>query len=140
MEQITAEKAAGRLLGPLPRDQSARVHTSPLGLVPKSHQSNKWRMICDLSSPSGHSVNDGIPRDLCSLQYASVDDAVRVLQHLGRGAQLIKLDIQDAYRIVPVHPSDYSLLGINWNRGHISIGRCPLVSDQRPRFSMLWQI
>ena len=74
-------------------------------------------MICDLSSPSGHSVNDGIPRDLCSLQYTSVDDAVRVLQCLGRGTQLIKLDIQGPYRIVPVHPSDYSLLGINWNRG-----------------------
>ena len=116
-ERITAENAAGRLLGPLSRDQSAKVHTSPVGLVPKSHQSNKWRMICDLSSPSGYSVNDGIPPDLCSLQYASVDDAVRVLQHLGRGTQLIKLDIQDAYRIVPVHPSDYSLLGINWNRG-----------------------
>ena len=115
-DRIIAEKAAGRLLGPLSRDQSARVHTSPLGLVPKSHQSNKWRMICDLSSPSGHSVNDGIPRDLCSLQYASVDDAVGILQRLGRGTQLIKLDIQDAYRIVPVHPSNYSLLGINWNR------------------------
>ena len=53
-------------------------------------------------------MNDGIPPDLCSLQYASVDDAVRVIQRLGRGTQLIKLDIQDAYRIVPVHPSDYS--------------------------------
>ena len=104
-------------------------------------------MICDLSSPSGHSVNDGIPRDLCSLQYTSVDDAVGILQRLGRGTQLIKLDIQDAYRIVPVHPSDYSLLGINWNREaltgtgrHISTGSCPLVLDQHPRFSMLWQI
>ena len=75
-----------------------------------SHQSNKWWMICDLSSPSGHSVNDGILRDLCSLQYASVNDTVRVLQRLARGAQLIKLCIQETYRIVPVHPSDYNLL------------------------------
>ena len=96
-------------------------------------------MICDLSSPSGHRVNDGISRDLCSLQYASVDDAVGILQRLGRSTQLIKLDIQDTYRIVPVHPSDYILLGINWNPAYID-RRCPLVLDQRPRFSMLWQI
>ena len=30
---------------------------------------------------------------------------------------LVKLDIQDAYRIVPVHPSDCNLLGIHWNGG-----------------------
>ena len=117
VERITAEQTAGRLLGLLMGDQTAGVHTSPIGLVPKSHQSNKWRTICDLSSPSGCSVNDGIPRELCSLQYASVDDAVSIIQHLGRGTQLVKLDIQDAYRIVPVHPSDCNLLGIHWNGG-----------------------
>ena len=84
VERITAEQTAGRLLGPLTGDQTAGVHTSPIGLVPKSHPSNKWRMICDLSSPSGHSINDGIPQELCPLQYASVDDAVSILQHLGR--------------------------------------------------------
>ena len=26
----------------------------------------------------------------------------------------MKLDVKDAYRIVPVHPSDYHLLGIRW--------------------------
>ena len=26
----------------------------------------------------------------------------------------MKLDIKDAYRIVPVHPDDYHHLGINW--------------------------
>jgi len=40
-----------------------------------------------------------------------------IIQHLGRGTQLVKLDIQDAYHIVPVHPSDCNLLGIHWNGG-----------------------
>ena len=70
-------------------------------------------MICDLSSPFGSSVNDGISPDLYSLHYAKVDDAVHIIRHLGKGTQLVKLDLKDAYRIVPVHP-DYHLLGIKW--------------------------
>jgi hypothetical protein len=46
-------------------------------------------MICDLSSPDGASVNDGISSTLRSLQYATVDDAVKVIQQLGRGSQLV---------------------------------------------------
>ena len=33
------------------------VHVSKLGVIPKKHQPGKWRMIVDLSSPSGASVN-----------------------------------------------------------------------------------
>ena len=72
-ERIAAELAAGRLHDPIPSQLQPLVHTSPLGLVPKAHHSNKWCMIYDLSSPTGHSVNDGISPDLCSLHYASVD-------------------------------------------------------------------
>ena len=31
---------------------------------------------------------------------------------LGQDAQLGKIDLKDAYRIVPIHPADYPLLGI----------------------------
>jgi len=121
-ERIASEINAGRLLGPIQQHQISAVDTSPLGLVPKNHQVNKWRMICDLSSPRGHSVNDSIPPELCSLHYASVDDAVAIIQQLGQDTQLIKLDIKDAYRIVPVHPADYNLLGIMW-RGNTYLDR-----------------
>ena len=59
-------------------------------------------------------MNDGIAPELCSLQYATVDNAVEIIKTLGRDAQLVKLDIKDAYRIVPTHPADYPLLGIRW--------------------------
>ena len=121
-ERIATELAAGRLLGPVAPHLTPLIHTSPLGLVPKAHQSNKWRMICDLSSPLGSSVNDGISSDLCSLRYAKVDDAVNIIRYLGRGTQLVKLDLKDAYGIVPVHPADYHLLGIRW-RGNTYVDR-----------------
>ena len=71
-------------------------------------------MICDLSSPHGSSVNDGISTQLCSLRYIRVENAVDIIRQLGPGTQLVKLDIKDAYRIVPVHPTDYHLLGVKW--------------------------
>ena len=71
-------------------------------------------MIVDLSSPTNHSVNDSISKELCSLVYASVDDAVERILQLGRGTKLVKLDIQSSYRIVPVHPHDQHLLAITW--------------------------
>ena len=77
-ERIAAELAAGRLFGPISPQLLPLVHTSTLGLVPKAHHSNKWRMICNLSSPTGRSINDGIPPKQCSLQYAKVDDAVDI--------------------------------------------------------------
>ena len=55
-----------------------------------------------MSHPTSHSVNDGISAKLCTLQYASVDMAIDMVRRLGRGTQLVKLDIKDAYRIIPV--------------------------------------
>ena len=83
---------------------------------------NKWRIICNLSSPMGASVNNGILPELCSLQYATVDDTVGIIRQLGRGTQLVKQDIKDAYWIIPVHPTDYHLLGICW-KGHTYVDR-----------------
>ena len=90
------------------------VHVSKLGVIPKKHQPGKWRMIVDLSSPSGASVNDFVDPSLCSLKYASVDDAAEFVAKVGRGALLAKLDIKSAYRNIPVHPGDRHLLGIRW--------------------------
>ena len=33
----------------------------------------------------------------------------------GKGSYLVKADIQGAYRMVPVHPEDQHLLGVEWN-------------------------
>ena len=34
---------------------------------------------------------------------------------LGRGALMAKVDVKQAYRVVPVHPDDRCLLGVHWN-------------------------
>jgi len=77
----------------------------------------------DLSHPSGHSINDGIPKDLCSLTYITVDTAIEQIQTLGRGTLLTKLDIKSAFCLLPVHLADRHLLAMKWNN-HIYIDTC----------------
>ena len=103
----------GRVLGPFPL-QYPTIHTSPFGVIPKRHQANKWQLILDLSHPEGSSVNDGIDPSLCSLQYTSVDDITTQILTTGRGTLMAKIDIKNAYRNIPVHPSDRHLLGMEW--------------------------
>ena len=43
-----------------------------------------------------------------------MDDAAAIITHLGRGTKLAKLDLESAYRIIPVHPDDRHLLGMEW--------------------------
>ena len=62
---LEEECKAGRVVGPLCPKDHPFVHTSSLGVIPKSTP-GKWRLIVDLSSPEGGSVNDGI-RSWCSL-------------------------------------------------------------------------
>ena len=94
--------------------QNGFVHCSPIGIIPKQHQPGKYRLIVDLSAPRGNSVNDLIPPELCSLEYATVDDAANLVARAGKGALMAKMDLHSAYRMVPVHPGDQSLLGIQW--------------------------
>ena len=51
-------------------------------IIPKRYQLNKWRLITDLSHFLGHSVNDNIPKTLCSLSYITANDAFKKLLEL----------------------------------------------------------
>ena len=90
------------------------IHISPMGVIPKKNKPGKWQLIVDLSAPEGGSVNDGISREQSTLVYSSVDHLSALVLTRGRGAHLIKADIKEAYRMVPVHRDDQPLLGISW--------------------------
>ena len=73
-------------------------------------------MIMDLSAPQGMSINDGIDSELSSLSYSSVDQLAALVVSEGKGSWLVKADIKEAYRMVPVHPEDQHLLGMQWDQ------------------------
>ena len=103
----------GYMIGPLQPASHPGVVTSRMAVVPKKTP-GKFRVIIDLSSPDGHSVNDHIHRELTHVAYSSIDDAALLMHHLGPHALMAKLDIKDAYRMVPVHPEDRHFLGVSW--------------------------
>ena len=114
-EYLQNEIELGRVAGPFPPTAVHNGHISRFGVIPKHHQTNKWRLIVDLSYPTGHSINDGISSPLCSLHYVTVDDAVSQILSLGRGCLLAKIDIKSAFRLLPVHPADRHLLLMKWD-------------------------
>ena len=121
-EYIRKEVEKGNIAGPFTSDVAPKVHVNRIGAIPKKYQTNKWRVITDLSYPEGQSVNDTIDPQYCSLAYITVDQVANTALSLGRGALIAKTDIKAAYRLIPVHPIDRKWLGMKWE-GKIYIDR-----------------
>ena len=85
----------------------------PLSVVPKKHSSH-WHTFYHLSYPEGDSINDYIPKEPYALQYVRVDDAIRILLSLGPGSYVAKTGLKSAFRLIPIHPDDWHLMGIYW--------------------------
>lgn len=106
MQRLQQESKAKRIAGPFSAPPFPNLQVSPLGLVPKKAP-GEFRLIHNLSYPEGNSINDHIPDHLCTVQYQSVDTAISLIQQLGPGAFLAKTDIENAYKQVPIHPTDF---------------------------------
>ena len=102
------------MAGPFHQTPFLNLHLSHFGAIPKCNQPGKWHLILDLSSRAGHSVNDGIASEDYSLHYIKVDDFIAGIMQFGQGTLMTKFDVQNAYRILPVHPADRPLLGTKW--------------------------
>ena len=68
-------------------------------------------------------MNDGISSDHTRVSYATVEDAIRRIKSVGSTCFLAKTDIKNAFRIIPIRPQDYNLLGMCW-RGLYYYDRC----------------
>jgi hypothetical protein len=82
-----------------------------------SYQKNipgKFRLIHDLSFPKGNSINSHIPSENSAVQYDSIDTVIKLIKHFGRHCLMAKCNIEDAFRLVPIHPTDYHLLVFTW--------------------------
>ena len=129
---LDTECSLGRVIGPL-SSPPVGLMVSKFGVIPKRYQPGKWRLILDLSSPQGNSVNDGISQELAAINYPSVDTAVQPILQAGRGALLSQIDIKEAYRIVPVHRQDWYLLGMRWNDNFFIDTRLPFGLRSAPK-------
>ena len=120
---LAKEMTLNRLVGLFVKAQLPGMQISRFGVIPKSHQTGKWRLIVNLSHPKSYSVNDGIPKLLCRLSYITVDDAINKVLELGPNTLMAKIDIKSAFRLLPVHPADRHLLAVEW-QNKIFIDTC----------------
>ena len=78
---LRTEVENGRVAGPFSSPPLLDLHISGFGVILKCNQEGKWRLILDLSSPTGNSVNDGILKDTFSVQYMQVDDIINAVRN-----------------------------------------------------------
>ena len=114
-EAIRTEVARGHTAGPFSAPPFSHTHCSPIGAVPKPDGS--VRIIFDLSSPRGSSVNERISQDEYSCNYCNFDEAVGLVFRCGRGAFMGKLDVRHAFRLCPVRRELWPLLCFQWEGG-----------------------
>ena len=105
---VSKEVERGHTAGPFTAPPFPVSHCSPIGAVEKDDST--CRLVMDLSQPLGKSINEYIPKEPFSVKYSKFDDAVRMVRERGRGCYMSKLDIKHAFRIIPVHPSQWHLL------------------------------
>ena len=109
---IQADVRAGKKAGPFVAQPYPHFSCSPIGAVPK-REAGKIRVIHHLSYPrGGDSINASTVDEYH--QLGTFDRATDFVRQLGPGCSLIKLDVEAAYKQVPVDPRDWPLLGFRW--------------------------
>ena len=101
---IMKELDRGHTSGPFKNPPFDITHCSPIGAVVKKDDS--CRLIMDLSQPRGGSINEYISKDDFSVQYTHFDTATDMVRAAGIRCLLSKVDIQHAFRLLPVRPSN----------------------------------
>ena len=109
-KKLAIESLKERIAGPFLNPPFQNLVYSPLGLIP-TNIPGKFRLIHDLSFPKGNSINSHIPSENSAVQYDSIDTVIKLIKHFGMHCLMAKCDIEDAFRLVPIHPTDYHLLG-----------------------------
>jgi hypothetical protein len=79
---------------------------------------NKFRLVHDLSFPKKSGINATISRDFSAVQYETIEAIMNMVLECGPGCLIAKADIENAFRILPTHPSEYHLLGFTWNNNY----------------------
>ena len=120
---IQEETSYGAILGPFKENPIKNSHTSPF-MTRNKPNSDRRRVIIDLSWPIGASVNSGIDKDTYlgtpfALTFPTVDVITDELKRIGRGALLYKIDVSRAFRHVRIDPGDYDLLGLHWRDAYM---------------------
>lgn len=122
LKHINSEVRAGRYSGPFHPQRlemliGSPFRTAPLGVVPKPGTSD-FRIIQDLSFPRDSntlfSVNSEIEPDLYICEWGTFPLVVTMVMDAAPGTQAATLDVDAAYRRVPMKPSQQRHFVVAW--------------------------
>ena len=107
-EMINKERKLNRIVGPFKGKP-----LSSLALRQKT-DAGKFSSLHNLSFPyDEQSVNENIPRSSSHVTYETIYEAIPIIQSM-KPCWLAKTDIAEAFRLIPIHPSQYNLLGFKF--------------------------
>lgn len=136
-ELIRSELDNKFLQGPFEKPPFEKFRVSPIG-VAEGKYSGKKRLIVDLSSlhndQNHESINSLIDKDMCSLKYVKVDDAIQSIKKHGKGAILCKTDISNAFKLIPIKPEQMPFYMIRWRNLYYVYTRLVFGSRSSPKF------
>ena len=106
---LLSELASGKLS--YAAEKPLQIHS--LGAVAKPN--GAVRHMTDCSMPDKLSVNNFMKSTFSSFSFNTLDD---IITQVSRDSYMATVDLQDAYRSVPIHPSDRKHFGLSWDFGY----------------------
>lgn len=135
-ELLQAELDNGYIIGPFDKPPYATYRVSPLGVAIGKY-SGKKRLIMDLSAPHDNenhpSLNQLVDKEEFSLSYVTIDSAIKVIKNKGKGSWMCKVDIKDAFKIIPIKESLWPYYGVKWNNEYYFFTRLVFGSRSSPK-------
>jgi len=112
-DAVAAWAIAKYVFGPVD-EGDVPAHAKVSGIMTRQKPNGAVRVIINLSAPLGNSVNDGIDTDAFTATMSSTAAWLDVLDRVGRGGWMIKVDWSDAYKHIAVRAQDADLQWFCW--------------------------
>jgi len=115
-EMIQSEFNKQHYLGPFSQEELEQeigpFQSSPLSLVPKAGKPGKYCLIQNLSHPHTNlpvpSINSRLNSDDFPCTWGTFRSVCTLIRSLPKGSQAATRDIAEAYRIIPLHESQWA--------------------------------
>jgi hypothetical protein len=132
---LSHELRSGRYIGPFAAIELQRLigpfQSSPISVIPKSGKPGKYRIIQNFSFPlvctpsaPNPSINSTIDSDDFPCFWGTFDTVCTIIRGLPPGSQAATRDVAEAYRTIPLLPSQWPAAVVQIPDGRFCIDTC----------------
>ena len=134
-EIVQKEISKGRYIGPLPLSIIENIigpyQSSPLSIIPKPGKPGKFRLVQNFSFPlspnttnPSQSINSYIDSTNFPASWGKFSIVYLLISRLPPGSEAATRDVAEAYRTVPLHPSQWPAAVVRISHTHGCIDTC----------------